>query len=70
MSTTPSTTTTPCYDKVKNCDEYKQDMCTSYKPWAQAHCNQYCGFCQGNIRQSVKYHNDAVITGKVIKKVL
>ncbi|XP_060575096.1 collagen alpha-4(VI) chain-like [Ruditapes philippinarum] len=46
-TTTSHSTSTPCYDKVKNCDEYKQDMCTSYKPWAMAHCNQYCGFCQG-----------------------
>lgn len=50
LSTTSSTslpTTQLCVDTVDNCDEYNQDMCTSYRPWAMAHCKRYCGFCQG-----------------------
>ncbi|XP_053373177.1 collagen alpha-1(XII) chain-like [Mercenaria mercenaria] len=47
MSTLFASVTQPCYDKVKTCSEYQENMCTSYRPWAMEHCKQYCGFCQG-----------------------
>lgn len=52
VKVTMSTTNTlsmshSCFDKLTNCDEYRTDMCSSYRPWAKAHCEQYCGFCQG-----------------------
>lgn len=47
MSTSTHSTTDACIDKVPNCDEYELEMCTSYRPWAMAHCKHFCGFCQG-----------------------
>ncbi|XP_053374018.1 collagen alpha-1(XII) chain-like [Mercenaria mercenaria] len=54
LSSPSSSTATPllpvthsCFDEVDNCVDYDQDMCTSYRPWAMAHCKRYCGFCQG-----------------------
>ncbi|XP_045168810.2 transmembrane matrix receptor MUP-4-like [Mercenaria mercenaria] len=47
ISTLFASVTPPCYDIVKNCDEYRKDMCSSYRPWAIRHCKKYCGFCHG-----------------------
>lgn len=47
LSNTTHATTEVCIDKVANCDEYDLNMCTSYRPWAMAHCEHFCGFCQG-----------------------
>ncbi|XP_053391926.1 matrilin-2-like [Mercenaria mercenaria] len=54
MSTVFASVTPPCYDLVKNCDEYRQDMCTSYGQWAMRHCKKYCGFCHGTTTAAAK----------------
>ncbi|XP_060583327.1 collagen alpha-1(XII) chain-like [Ruditapes philippinarum] len=36
-----------CTDQVENCEEYGDDICYDYKPWATAHCQAHCGFCRG-----------------------
>lgn len=62
-STNPgaSTTTPPsnvtevqetCFDTISNCRDYGIGMCYDYKPWATAHCNRFCGFCQPKINVS------------------
>lgn len=35
----------PCVDKLDICVRYSQDVCTSYKPWAQDNCRYYCRLC-------------------------
>ncbi|KAK3605643.1 hypothetical protein CHS0354_032595 [Potamilus streckersoni] len=36
-----------CVDTAPDCVKYGKDVCTDYSPWAHAHCELYCGFCQG-----------------------
>ncbi|XP_071089684.1 zonadhesin-like [Haliotis cracherodii] len=49
-TTTPflTTVTEHCRDKVENCDEYQDDMCTNpdYLGWAHENCRDFCGFCE------------------------
>ncbi|XP_046567192.1 zonadhesin-like [Haliotis rubra] len=51
-TTAPTITTTEvvveCKDKISNCDEYQDDMCTnpSYHNWAHENCRHFCGFCE------------------------
>ncbi|XP_053405850.1 collagen alpha-1(XII) chain-like [Mercenaria mercenaria] len=49
VQTTPTTIEPDgnCTDAVENCDEYGDDICYDYKPWAMAHCQRHCGFCAG-----------------------
>nr|XP_022340913.1 putative tyrosinase-like protein tyr-3 isoform X3 [Crassostrea virginica] len=35
----------PCVDKIKICGRYGQSACTSYKPWAQDNCRNFCRYC-------------------------
>lgn len=42
------TTTLPpplCVDKLDTCVRYSQDVCTTYKRWAQENCRYYCRLC-------------------------
>ncbi|XP_052705708.1 uncharacterized protein LOC128181373 [Crassostrea angulata] len=42
------TTTLPpplCVDKLDTCVRYSQDVCTTYKRWAQENCRFYCRLC-------------------------
>ncbi|GFR69724.1 LOW QUALITY PROTEIN: collagen alpha-4(VI) chain [Elysia marginata] len=35
----------PCQDKVSNCANYPDDVCTNYQSWAQVNCPKRCGLC-------------------------
>lgn len=44
-SSTNVVSSDPCRD-IEKCNEYSDNVCTEYQPWARKNCARHCKFCE------------------------
>lgn len=53
----------PCRD-VEKCNEYGDNICTEYEPWARKNCARHCKFCERKLHFLSQHFNRPLILCK------